>query len=273
MLKFKKMHGLGNDFVIVDGRGRDLGLTPERIAQVADRRRGVGCDQFIVIETSETPSATAFMRIYNPDGGQAGACGNATRCVADMLMQETGEDHAVIETVSGLLSCVRAGEGLVTVDMGAPKLKWRDIPLAWETDTERLPLCGDQLGAPVAVGMGNPHCVFFVEDVEGLEIDRLGPRFETDPLFPEKTNVEFVEVLAEDHVRMRVWERGAGITQACGSGACAVGVAAVRRGLTGRKVTVTLDGGDLVIEWREEDGHVLMSGPYAYVFDGRLEMF
>ncbi|MCB1530465.1 MAG: diaminopimelate epimerase [Rhodospirillales bacterium] len=268
MLKFKKMHGLGNDFVIMDGRGQDLNLTPERIARIADRQRGVGCDQFIVIETPEAPEARAFMRIYNPDGTQAGACGNATRCVADILMQETGEDHAVIETVSGLLSCVRAGEYLVTVDMGPPRLAWRDIPLSKECDTLHLPLEGD----PVAVSMGNPHCVFFVEDAENAPLEEWGPRFEKDLLFPEKTNVEFVEVKDRQHLRMRVWERGAGVTQACGSGACAAGVAAVRRGLTDRKVAVTLDGGDLVIEWREEDGHVLMTGPYAYVFDGRLEM-
>lgn len=266
MLNFKKMHGLGNDFIIIDGRENPT-MKPEQIALISDRHRGVGCDQFIVLETVQTAEADVFMRIYNSDGTQAQACGNATRCLASLIMASKGVESCVIETVAGLLHCSKANDNLITVDMGVPKTDWQDIPLAQECDTLHLPLEGD----PVAVNIGNPHCVFFVDDVESMDIASIGPSFETDPLFPEKTNVEFVQVLNPGHLRMRVWERGVGITQACGSGACATIVAAIRRGLSERKATITLDGGDLILEWRESDDHVLMAGPVTHVFDGTLK--
>lgn len=264
-IKFVKMHGLGNDFVIIDGRAAPLALSPDKIRAIGDRRRGVGFDQLIILEPSN--GTDVFMRIYNPDGSESGACGNATRCVADMVMRENARDELVIETVSGHLHCTRGDRpGDITVDMGAPRLEWSEIPVSEQCDTIHLPLEGDPLG----VSMGNPHCVFFCEDAEGIAVDKLGPKVEHNPFFPERTNVEYVGVLGPNHLRMRVWERGAGITQACGTGACAAAVAAIRRGLTGRNVRVTLDGGDLFIEWREADGHVLMTGPVAYVFEGTI---
>lgn len=263
------MHGLGNDFVILDGRENGLKLSLEQRRLIANRKRGVGCDQLIVLERSENWVEMNFMRIYNPDGSEAEACGNATRCVAHLLMREDQVDHIVLETVAGSLNCWREGEQLVRVEMGHPKLNWKEIPLSKECDTLHLPLEHD----PVAVSMGNPHCIFFVGKVGNVDVEKLGSKFETDPLFPNKTNVEFVEVLAPDHLRMQVWERGVGITEACGSGACAVAVAAIRRGLTERKVTVTLDGGDLLINWPSNDAPVHMTGPVTYVFDGVLEDF
>lgn len=269
---FKKMHGLGNDFVIFDARVKDIKLSREQIQKIADRKRGIGCDQLIVIETSKSFQEIYFMRIYNPDGSEAEACGNATRCVADLLMREDNVDQLVIETVVGALNCFRADNGQVTVHMGEPKLSWDEIPVSEKCDTLHLPLEGH----PVGVSMGNPHCVFFVDgsvdDMGDDGVEKQGKRFETDPLFPNRTNVEFVEVLSPNHVRMRVWERGAGITQACGSGACAVAVAAIRRGLTERKVTVTLDGGDLIIEWPTDNAQVAMTGPVSYVFDGTINV-
>jgi diaminopimelate epimerase len=242
MISFRKMHGLGNDFVILDGRSEPIVLKKEEIIALSDRRRGVGCDQVIVMEPAR--QADVFMRIYNPDGSEAGACGNATRCVADIVMTEKGAEICVIETVSGLLHCCRAAASSVTVDMGAPGLSWDAIPLSKTCDTLHLPLPGD----PVGVSMGNPHCIFFVDDAEEADVPGIGSRVEKDPLFPGRTNVEFVQIIDRSHIRMRVWERGAGITQACGTGACAAAVAAMRRGLTDRLVTVVLDddrSGDL----------------------------
>ena len=281
-INFRKMHGLGNDFVIFDARVKDIALTPAQVRKIADRKRGVGCDQLIVLEVSESFMETTFMRIYNPDGSQAEACGNATRCVADMMMREEGVDQVVLETVVGALNCSRSdskdSKGQVTVQMGEPKFKWNEIPLSMECDTLHLPY-PIEAGAPndpVAVSMGNPHCVFFVDgsvdDLGDEGVKKYGKRYETDPLFPNKTNVEFVEVLAPDHLRMRVWERGAGITDACGSGACAVAVAAIRRGITKRKMTVTLDGGDLIIDWPSDDAQVAMTGPVAYSFEGQIKI-
>ncbi|MGZ9097177.1 MAG: diaminopimelate epimerase [Micavibrio sp.] len=270
-LKFHKMHGLGNDFVIVDNRLGQHGFTAERIREIADRRFGVGCDQFIVMEPRQQQTADIFMRIHNPDGSEAGACGNGTRCVADLLMRESGKDSCVIETVSGLLACRVAEGGMVEVDMGAPRLNWDQIPLSEDRDTLHLGIGdGDALSDPVAVSMGNPHCVFFVKNVEKFPVETLGPSVERHALFPQKTNVEFAEILSPSKIRMRVWERGTGVTQACGSGACATMVAAARRGLTGRKAEIILDGGSLFLEWREADDHVLMTGPVANVFEGVL---
>lgn len=268
-LNFRKMHGLGNDFVIIDNRLGDRPLTPEQIRLISDRRFGAGCDQLMLLEAAKSAGADCFMRIYNPDASEAGACGNGTRCVAAMLMGESGRDHCTIETVSGLLACRMVEDGMVEVDMGVPRLNWQDIPLSEERDTLHLGIGdGDTLSDPVAVGMGNPHCVFFVRDAEKFPVESLGPSVERHALFPERTNVEFAQILSTSKIRMRVWERGTGVTQACGSGACATMVAAVRRGLTGRKAEIVLDGGSLFLEWREGDDHVLMTGPAAYVYDG-----
>lgn len=272
VLPFRKMHGLGNDFVVIDLRGRADALPDAAVRAISDRRRGVGCDQFITIEPPRTDGATAFMGIRNPDGSEAGACGNATRCVASVLMDEAGTSRVVVETISGLLAAHRAKDSdLITVDMGPARLDWPLIPLAEEMDTLHLPISEGVLHDPVAVSMGNPHAVFFVDDVASVPLEVVGPKVEHHPLFPARTNVEAVQVIDRQTLRMRVWERSAGITEACGSGACAVLVAAVRRGLSDRTATVILDGGPLVIEWREADSHVLMTGPVATAFTGVLD--
>jgi len=263
-LPFRKMHGLGNDFVVLDARARAIPITTERARALSDRKRGIGCDQLISLEPSA--KADAFMRIHNADGGEVEACGNATRCIARMLMAEHGRDRVVVETVVGLLDCRAAPNGEVSVDMGPARLDWREIPLAKAMDTLHLDLEGD----PVGVNVGNPHAVFFVPDAEAVDVATLGPKLEHHPLFPERINVEFATVLSPTRIRMRVWERGVGITRACGTGACATLVAAARRGLTGRKAVVVLDGGELTIEWRE-DGHVVMTGPVAESFRGEVD--
>jgi diaminopimelate epimerase len=265
MTAFLKMHGLGNDFVVFDARGRALALDAAGAKALADRRFGVGCDQVIVIGEGRN-GADAQMRIYNADGGEVESCGNAARCVARLLMEETDRDGVVIDSPGGVLVCADAGGGEVTVDMGAPKFGWRDIPLARELDTNRFDV--DGLDA-AAVNVGNPHCVLFrgADDIETL-----GPKIETHPLFPSRVNVEFVTIEDRGRLRMRVWERGVGITSACGTGACAAAVAAHRRGLTERKVRVSLDGGPLVIEWRESDLHMLMTGPATLAFKGELDL-
>jgi diaminopimelate epimerase len=260
-LTFLKMHGLGNDFVVIDSRGRDAVVTPALARALGDRNRGIGFDQLAEIRDAEGADFT--LDFWNSDGSRAGACGNATRCVSDLVMRQTGQDSISLFTTRGVLSARRV-DGLVSVNMGAPQLDWADIPLARAVDPLHLPLPGD----PVGIGMGNPHCVFFVPDAEAVALTTDGPRFETDALFPQKTNVEFVSVIGRDHLRMRVWERGAGITLACGSGACAVAVAAHLRGLTGRKVRLDVDGGTLEIDWRE-DG-VWMTGAVTFVFEGQL---
>lgn len=266
MLKFRKMHGLGNDFVIFDGRGDDLRLNRGQIVKIADRRRGVGCDQVIILEPVKSTDCALFMRIFNPDGTEAGACGNATRCVADLVLNENVSDQCTLETVAGHLTCRRAEMNRICVEMTLPRTGWADIPLARDCDTLHLPIPGD----PVAVSMGNPHCVFFVEDIDNVSLENIGPGIEKNPLFPERTNVEFAQILKPDKIRMRVWERGAGVTPACGSGACATLVAAVRRGLSARRVEMILDGGSLTLEWAGDDAPVLMTGPVAYVFDGEI---
>lgn len=270
MIDFLKMHGLGNDFVIVDGRTRPIRFSAAQARAIGDRRKGIGYDQLIVIEPPVDPAADIFMRILNPDGSEAGACGNATRCVASLVAGDLGRDHLTIQTISGLLACRIRADGLVTVDMGPARLDWQAIPLAHASDTAHVDLAEGPLADPVCVNMGNPHAVFFVTDAEAVDLPQFGPLLETNPIFPNRANIEVAHVTGPAAVRMRVWERGAGITQACGSGACAVGVAAIRRGLVqGRRVTVTLDGGDLIIEWLE-NGHVLMTGPVATSFRGAL---
>jgi len=271
-LRFLKMHGLGNDFVIIDARGAGDGVTPALVRALGDRHRGVGFDQLAVIGRAEGPGAAgadARVSFWNADGSHAGACGNATRCVADLLMAEGGRTRLALIADNGLLAAERLGDGRIRVDMGLAHTGWREIPLAHEADTVALPLPG----APGAVSMGNPHCVHFVDDVSAVLLERRGPEVEHHPLFPERTNVQFVEVLGRDRVRARIWERGVGVTLASGSSACAIVVAGHRKGLVDRRVTVELDGGPLEVEWRppdDGDGHVLMAGPVAYVFEGRL---
>jgi diaminopimelate epimerase len=261
-LPFMKMHGLGNDFVVIDSRGRGAVTTAALARALGDRNRGVGFDQ--LAEIRDADGADIGLDFWNSDGSRAGACGNATRCVADHVMQKARQDGVSIRTARGTLHARRRADGLVSVNMGQPQLDWAEVPLATPADTLHLPLAG----SPAAVGMGNPHCVFFVPDADAVDVARQGAALERDPLFPEGTNVEFAALTAPDRLRMRVWERGAGITLACGSGACATAVAAHRRGLTGRRVTLDLDGGSLEIDWRE-DG-VWMTGPTAHVFDGTL---
>jgi diaminopimelate epimerase len=269
---FLKMHGCGNDFVVFDERSASLGLTPARAAAIAHRHTGVGCDQFIVLEPPPPgSSADVFMRIRNPDGSEAGACGNATRCVAHLLFAETGRTALTVQTISGLLPARLMPDRRITVDMGPARLAWQDIPLAREADTLHLPLAAGPLGDPAACSMGNPHATFFVPDVEALDVATFGPAFEHAALFPQRANIGFATVIAPDRIRLRVWERGAGLTLACGSGACATLVNAARRGLTGRAATIRADGGDLHIAWRD-DGHVEMTGPVATSFRGTLDL-
>ena len=265
-IDFIKMHGQGNDFVVFDGRRINIEIDNDNIRLIADRHTGVGCDQLIVLEPAHSPKADLFMRIYNADGGEVSACGNATRCIAAMLMDDMASDHATIETNAGLLKTERAGNG-ITVNMGQAFDNWKDIPLAWKTDTLHLELSEGMLADPVGVGVGNPHTVFFVDVLSNVPLAELGPIFEHDRLFPERTNVEVVQVVTKDHLKVRVWERGVGITKACGTAACAAVVAGHRRGLTNRSAKVELEGGILDIAWRE-DNHVLMTGPVAISFTG-----
>ena len=273
-IHFRKMHGLGNDFVIIDCRDNGLDITPAQMQAMGSRKRGIGCDQFGLLKRSENWQETTFMEIYNNTGEQVEACGNMTRCVADILMTEDDTDNVIIETLYGSLNCWREENGLIRVEMGKAQTEWQQIPLSQNCDTLELPIELEGLGKPTAVNVGNPHCVFFVgkglDKWEDNHVEKLGSFIETHELFPNKTNVEFVEVLSPTHIRMRVWERGVGITEACGSGACAVAVAAIRRGLTERNVTVTLDGGDLVIGWPSDDAPISMTGSATHVFDGEF---
>lgn len=271
MVPFRKMHGLGNDFVVLDARAGALPITAARAAAIADRHRGVGCDQVIVLEPARA-GADVVMRIRNPDGSEAGACGNATRCVGALVAEEGGRDRVVVRTVAGDLPVERLPGGLWRADMGPPRLRWDDIPLARKADTLHLPLAAGPVSDPAACSMGNPHATFFVPDLDAIPVSELGPRLETDPLFPERANIGFAQVSAPDRMRLVIWERGAGLTLACGSGACAAIVNAARRGLTGRRATVTMPGGDLLMEWRETDNHVLMTGPVATAFTGTLDL-
>ena len=266
-LPFRKMHGLGNDFVVLDARERPLALDAAGVRRIADRRLGVGCDQLITVEAS--PRADAFMRIHNADGGEVAACGNATRCVAALLMQERGATRVTIETRAGLLQASAAEAGQVTVDMDAPSVGWSDIPLRDPCDTLHVPFTRGPLVDGCAVNVGNPHIVFFVPDAAAIDLSALGPAIEHDPFFPERVNVNVAQILAPDRIRLRVWERGAGITLACGTGACATLTAAARRNLAGRRATIVLDGGPLVIEWTAAN-RLLMTGPVAQSFDGHL---
>jgi diaminopimelate epimerase len=262
------MHGLGNDFIVFDARSRSLDITVADARALADRHTGIGADTIVVLEPARTAGSDVYVRFINADGEQISTCGNASRCVAALLFAETGRDKVRLATDAGILDAWKEQTN-VAVDMGRPRLGWSEIPVAFEADTLHLPLDG-ALSDPVGVNMGNPHAVFFVPDADSVDIAVLGRPLEHDPLFPERVNVEVATVQAPDRIRMRVWERGVGITQACGSGACATLVAAARRGLTGRKATILLDGGNLTIEWRADD-HVIMTGPAATSFTGEIE--
>jgi len=266
------MHGLGNDFVVIDGRTDGFLPSPSFSKTAADRHRGIGCDQLIVLAPPQDDRADVFMHIFNADGSMAGACGNATRCVARLLFEETGRDAGVVETIAGLLPVWREDADSFAVDFGPPRLGWKEIPLAREQDTLNVPVDGSGLPAACCASMGNPHAVFFVPDADAIALEAIGPSLERHALFPDRCNIEFAHIISPASIRMRVWERGTGVTQSCGSGACATAVAAVRRGLADRKASVILDGGALKIEWREADGHVILSGAAALSFTGALPL-
>jgi diaminopimelate epimerase len=266
-IPFLKMHGLGNDFVVLDFRRDFIPINAKAASVLADRRTGIGCDQLIVLEPPRHPAAQVLMRIRNVDGSEAEACGNATRCIADLIYRATGDPRIRIETVAGLLEAEVLADGRVAVDMGPVRIGWREIPLARAADTERVDLSLGPLSGPVCTNLGNPHATFFVDDIETVDLAALGPALEHHPLFPERANIGVAAVVDRRHIRLRVWERGAGITPACGSGACAAVVAAHRRGLADRCAAVELDGGPLDIAWRE-DNHIVMTGPAALSFEG-----
>jgi len=271
---FLKMHGLGNDFVILDGRAKTLELPPERRRTIADRKLGIGCDQLIVLEPPSERPADVFMRIYNPDGSEAGACGNATRCVASLVMDERRTDHVIVQTISGLLDSQKVGVGgnglpVIAVDMGPALLDWREIPVREACDTNHMPVGIGPLEDPVGTNMGNPHATFFVEDALSPALDPIAAQLESHPFFPQRANIGLAQMLGENRLRLRVYERGTGFTLACGSGACAAGVAANRRGLSGRRVEVIVAHGSLAVEWMR-DGNVTMTGGIALSYRGEL---
>jgi len=273
-IPFRKMNGIGNDFVVLDGRAEPLRLTASDMRHIADRRGGIGCDQVIVLERSE--AADVRMRIWNPDGSEVSACGNATRCVAAVLQEETGRADVTIETASGLLKAHVASLDAVTIDMGEPRFEWADIPLAEPFhDTRGIelqigPIDAPVLHSPSVVNVGNPHAVFWVDDVSAYDLARFGPLLENHPIFPERANISLAHVTSRTTIEVRTWERGAGLTKACGTAACAVAVCAARKKLAERKVRVSLPGGELLIEWTPAN-RILMTGPAALEFHGRIE--
>jgi diaminopimelate epimerase len=269
-ISFLKMHGLGNDFVVLDFRHGGPALGAKSVSALADRRSGIGCDQLIVLEPPRHPVAQVLMRIRNADGSEAEACGNATRCIAGLLFQETRDPRVRIETMAGLLEAEILPDGNVAVDMGPARTAWREIPLARAANTDRVDLCIGPLSEPVCTNIGNPHATFFVEQIETIDLAALGPLLENDRLFPRRANIGVAAIRDRGHIRLRVWERGVGITPACGSGACAALVAAHRRDLADRRATVELDGGSLEITWRE-DGHVIMTGLARLSFEGTFD--
>ena len=275
-VRFLKMNGLGNEFVVVDARLSGVSFTPAQVRSIANRDTGPGCDQFIVMEAPPAGGADVLMRIYNEDGGEVAACGNASRCVAALVAEELGRPEVVIATGAGHLPSVVDGD-IVTVDMGVPRFGWAEIPLAEAfADTTGIelqigPIDDPIVHTPSVVNVGNPHAVFWVkDDPDFYELDRFGPMLEHHPIFPERANIELAQVLAPDLIKVRVWERGVGLTRACGTGACAVAVAAARKGLAGRRVRIDLPGGELEIEWRESDDHMLMTGPWSLDGEGVL---
>lgn len=268
------MNGLGNDFVILDARSRALALDDGKARAIADRRTGIGCDQVILLEPSD--KADVRMRIWNNEGFEVESCGNASRCVADMLFDEAKTDRATIDTKGGLLVASKAGERMVSVDNGVPRFGWQDIPLSEKFhDTRHIelqvgPIDAPLIHSPSVVNVGNPHCIFWVKSLDVVDLGKVGPMLENHPLFPERANITLARVDAKTHVTVRVWERGAGLTRACGTAACAVMAAGFRIRIIDRRCTVSLPGGDLEMEQRESDGHILMTGPVAYDFDGVL---
>jgi diaminopimelate epimerase len=273
---FVKMNGIGNEIVVVDMRARGGTIKPEEARAVA-APGGASYDQLMALYPSRTPGTDAFIRIYNNDGSEAGACGNGMRCVADLVAKESGKDALTFETTAGILNCWKNADGLFTVDMGVPRFKWNEIPLAEEfRDTRAIelqigPIDEPVLHSPSVVSMGNPHAIFWVDDVNAYDLERFGPLLENHPIFPERANITLAHIVARDHIVIRTWERGAGLTKACGSAACAAAVAAARLRRTGRKMKVSLPGGELTIEWREKDDHVLMTGPVEFEFKGRFD--
>ncbi len=272
-IRFRKMNGLGNDFVVVDARARAVQVSEDQARAIANRTSGIGCDQLIVLERS--PQADVRMRIWNAEGGEVESCGNASRCIADLLFDEKKSAVAKIDTKGGLLEARKAGERLVTIDNGEPKFDWRDIPLSEDfADTRHIelqvgPVDSPLIHSPSVVNVGNPHCIFWVKDLDVVDLGKVGPMLENHPLFPERANITLARVDARDHVTIRVWERGAGLTQACGTAACAVMAAGFRIKIIDAKARVSLPGGDLFME-RRDDGHILMTGPVSYDFEGTL---
>lgn len=273
-IPFRKMNGLGNDFVVLDGRARAIAMDEARARAIADRTGGIGCDQVILLEPAKT--ADVAMRIWNNEGFEVESCGNATRCVADLLFAEKRSSRATIATRGGLLVAEKGGERLVTVDMGAPRFDWNDIPLSEKFhDTRHIelqvgPIEAPLIHSPSVVNVGNPHCIFWVKDLDVVDLAKVGPMLEHHPLFPQRANITLARVEAKDHATIRVWERGAGLTRACGTAACAVMAAGHRIRLLGPKATITLPGGDLLLERRDSDGHIIMTGPVTYEFEGEL---
>jgi len=273
---FVKMNGIGNEIVIVDLRAKAAPIAPEE-ARAAASPAGAPYDQLMALYPPRTPGSDAFVRIFNNDGSEAGACGNGMRCVADLVAKETGKNAMTFETTSGLSNCWRGADGMFTVDMGAPKFAWNEIPLAEEfRDTRAIelqigPIDDPVLHSPSVVNMGNPHAIFWVDDVNAYDLHRFGPLLENHPIFPERANITLAHIVSRDHIVIRTWERGAGLTKACGSAACAAAVAAARLKRANRNVRVTLPGGELLIDWRESDGHVLMTGPVEFEFAGKFD--
>jgi len=273
-LPFRKMNGLGNDFVVLDARERPIAISETQARAIADRKAGIGCDQLIVLEKS--PVADVRMRIWNAEGGEVPSCGNASRCIADLIFDELQTDVATIETKGGLLSAQKAGVHLVTIDQGKPKFDWKDIPLSEAfPDTRHIelqigPIDKPLLHSPSVVNVGNPHCIFWVDDLDVVDLARVGPMLENHPLFPERANISLAKVVARDHVLLKVWERGTGLTRACGTAACATMAAGHRIKIINSKCRITLPGGDLFMAVHEDNGHVLMTGPAALDFEGSL---
>lgn len=277
-IQYLKMNGLGNDFIVLDGRVNAIALSSDQVRWIADREQGIGCDQLIVLEPEQAPEIDVFMRIYNHDGGEVKACGNATRCVAALIAKESGKTSIVVQTSAGLLTCQVAGN-MVSVDMGKPKFDWQSIPLAEEFgDTRGIELQIGPIDAPVlhtpsVVNVGNPHAIFWVmDDPDNYDLNLFGPMLENHPIFPDRANISLAQVLPKNQVKVRVWERGVGLTKACGTAACAVVAAGVRKGLTQRKIEVHLPGGSLALEWRGKDDHIIMTGPWSLDHEGEISL-
>jgi len=274
---FVKMNGIGNEIVVVDLRLKAAAIAPEEARAAAKAEGGAPYDQLMALYPPRTPGTDAFIRIYNNDGSESGACGNGIRCVADLIAKESGKTALTFETTAGILNCWKGTDGMFTVDMGPPRFKWNEIPLAEEfRDTRAIelqigPIEKPVLHSPSVVNMGNPHAIFWVDDVNAYDLARAGPLLENHPIFPERANITLAQILSRDHIVIRTWERGAGLTKACGSAACAAAVAAARLKRTERNVKVTLPGGNLTIDWRKSDDHVLMTGPVEFEFAGKFD--